>query len=193
MRVGADADILAFCSFPKEHRRPSGQQPPLPPGGRRRGCGRHRREDGSRLRPSDDFASDEVGGESGGGGVRSVCEPNRTSRPYVLVRPADRAAGDRGDARRGTRTRLVWQLRHDDWVPPSRVEDPGTTPVRSAMVSLCWTGGVLAFGRGNLVRRPPADPVSRGPLPDRTGDRIPARESSGRPAGRPRTGDRGWC
>ncbi len=59
------------------------------------------------------------------------------------------------------------------------------------MVSVCRTGGVLAFGRGNLVRRPAVDPVPRVPLPDRARDRIPAREPSGRPAGRPRTGDRG--
>src|ERR1700733_12077370 len=103
-------------------------------------------------------------------------EPNRTSRPHVLVRPADRAAGDRGDARRGARTRLVRSSDNDAVVLPSRARDPGATRVRAAMVSVCRTGGVLPFGRGNLVRRPAADPVPRVPLPDAAGGRIPARD-----------------
>src|SRR5664279_2592785 len=123
-----------------------------------------------------------------GGGVRSPREPDRTSRPHVLVRPADRAAGDRGDPRRGARTRLARRSDNDAVVLPSRARDPGATRVRAAMVSVRGTGGILAFGRGNLVRRPAADPVPRSPFPDRAGGRISAREPPRPPPGGRRPG-----
>ena len=52
-----------------------------------------------------------VGGEKERSGVRSAGESNRTSRPHILVRLADRAAGDRGDPRRGPRTPARPELR----------------------------------------------------------------------------------
>ena len=89
------------------------------------------------------------------------------------------------------RSRLVRSSDNDAVVLPSGARDLGATYVRAAIVSVCRTGGVLAFGRGNLVRRPAADPVPRVPLPDAIGGRSPAWERSGRSAGWPRAGDRG--
>src|ERR1700722_18025217 len=74
----------------------------------------------------------QVGGANGGGGVGSAGEPNRTSRPHVLVRPPDRAPRDRGDPRRGARTRFVRSADNDAVVLPSRARDPGAAPLRAA-------------------------------------------------------------